>query len=382
MQNASITAATADTITARQGPAAADKPLKLTIQEELFIFCSLMLLTCYFLPWTGNSTLWDFLSESISTSAALFWIGLLALYCITPLSVLRPRARPWFGIVTAIATAYVLLGFAFPGRGAYGAELAKPFMLAVLALSASDGLSKAGNLAMRRLNSRSAELMTHWGAVVPGIHFSTQEIYNRIETEVRDRNWPGVEFLRVLHSEAGLLSHKREYLRVIRQRQVFDVCAAPFGRDYFFSLREAEIKAEVTLATLIIFLMLLAAFFVFTVNIFGLFSGGLAFAVLIFVATFFLFNVLGMGLTRLDGILMRVPVVGPIYETWFRRSTTYFQHDARMVFLKLVDDLIKAYVDEETGAKGVKLLSCFEHQPILDGIYKTSTRVPKAGKSE
>ena len=87
-----------------------------------------------------------------------------------------------------------------------------------------------------------------------------------------------------------------------------------------------------------------------------------------------------MGLTNLDGLLMRTPVIGPIYETWFRRSTTYFQHDIRMVFLKLMDDLVKARVDEETSAKGITLLSSFEHQPILDGLYKTTTRVPKSSK--
>lgn len=85
---------------------------------------------------------------------------------------------------------------------------------------------------------------------------------------------------------------------------------------------------------------------------------------------------------RLDGLLMRTPVIGPIYETWFRRSTTYFQHDTRVVFLKLMDDLVKARVDEETSAKGVTLLSCFEHQPILDGLYKTSKRTPRRGDAK
>ena len=79
---------------------------------------------------------------------------------------------------------------------------------------------------------------------------------------------------------------------------------------------------------------------------------------------------------------MRLPVIGPVYETWFRRSTTYFQHDSRMVFLKLMDDLLKKHVDEEVSGKGVQLLSCFEHQPILDGLYKTTTRTPKQGEEK
>jgi hypothetical protein len=106
---------------------------------------------------------------------------------------------------------------------------------------------KAGNQAMRRLNSRSAEVFSHWGAALPGIQFSAQDFYAKLEAAIRSREWPGVEFLRVHYSEAGPLSHKREYLRVIRQRQVFDVCAASFGQDYSFTLREAVIKAQLTL---------------------------------------------------------------------------------------------------------------------------------------
>jgi hypothetical protein len=233
---------------------------------------------------------------------------------------------------------------------------------------------------MRRLNSQAAEVFTHWGTVLPGIHFSAQELYSKVENEIRARQWPGVEYLRALHTEAGLLSHKREYLRVIRQRQVFDLCAASFGKDYFVTLREAEITAQLTLTTLLIFLLTLVIIFGVCLSTFGMLAGAVTFGLLLAAGVFLLFNVLRMGLTRLDGLLMRIPVIGPIYETWFRRSTTYFQHDTRVVFLKLMDDLVKARVDEETSAKGVTLLSCFEHQPILDGLYKTSTRTPKTGK--
>jgi hypothetical protein len=231
-----------------------------------------------------------------------------------------------------------------------------------------------GDLAMRKLNSRTAEVFTHWGSVLPGIHFSAQELYAKIETEIRDRQWPGVEFLRIAHSEAGLLSHKREYLRVIRQRQVFDFCAATFGKDYFFTLREAEMKAEVTPSTLLILIVALGLTFHLAVNTLGFVSGAGLFAILLVAGIFLFFSVLRMGLTRLDGILIRTPVIGVVYEAWFRRSTTYFQHDTRVVFLKLMDDLVKAHVDEETSAKGITLISCFEHQPILDGLYRTSER--------
>lgn len=349
-----------------------------TLQDKLFLFASLMLLTCYFLPWMGEESPWNVLASNSSASFLLFFVGFFILLLLTPLSVSAPRARPWFGIVAALATGTALIRFgAQSDGGAYGAQLAKVFALAVLVLSAKDGAAKAGDVAMRRLNSRTAEVFSHWGTVLPGIHFSAQELYRKIEQTIRDRQWPGVEFLRVVHTEAGILSHKREYLRVIRQRQVFDVCAASFGKDYFFTLREAEIRAQLTVATLIIFLVALAMLFGFSLSVFGLISGAVNFFILLGVGILVLFNVLRMGLTRLDGTLMRLPVIGPIYETWFRRSSTYFQLDTRLVFLKLMDDLVKEHVDEETSVKGVRVLSCFEHQPILDGIYRTSERTIK-----
>jgi hypothetical protein len=307
----------------------------------------------------------------------------LILYVLTLCSVARPRLRPWFGILTAIVVNIALTGFAFlPGKAAYGADFARLFALGLLVLSSNPAIAKAGDMAMRRLSSQRAEVFSHWGTVLHGIQFSAQEFYERVEGTIQERQWPGVELIRISYTEAGILSHNREYLRVIRHRQVFDICAAQFGKDYFFTLREAEIKAQVTLATFVILLMALAMVFGIIVSVFGMTSGLMTFGSIIVIGPFLLFNALRMGLTRLDGLLLRTPVIGPVYETWFRRSTTYFQHDTRVIFLKLMDDLVKEGVDEETSAQGIKHLSCFEHQPIFDGFYKTSTRHTAGAESQ
>ncbi len=347
------------------------------LQEECFLFCCLMLGTCLFLPWQtafGEVTPWDLFSTSRSNAIRVGWGVLMILLVLTLASVTRPRFRPWLAIATALAVNVGILSFGLlPG---YGAELARLFALGLLVLSARPALMAAGDLAMRRLNSSRAEVFSHWGTVLPGIQFSAQEFYAKIEAVIRERQGPGVEFLRVQHSEAGLLSHRREYLRVVLQRQVFDVCASGFGKDYFFTLREAEIRAQLSLATLFILLLALAMFLGLFVGNFGFFTGLISFSVFLVVGILVLASVLRMGLTRLDGLLLRTPVIGPVYETWFRRSGTYFQHDTRVVFLKLMDDLVKELVDAETSAKGVELLACFEHQPILDGLYKTSAHKP------
>ena len=352
------------------------KPHKpLTLQDELFLFSSLMLVTCFFLPWRNHESPFNWL---LTPDRSLpFWNFFLVVLCLVPFCVRLPRVRPWIGIYAVCCTTSALF---FTQATGWGAQLARFFSLAMLVLSAHPTVIQATDFAMKRLNSQKAEVSSHWGTALNAIQFSAQEFYRKVEQAIYAREWPGIEMLRVLHSEAGLFSHKREYLRVVRQRQVFDICAATFGKDYFFTLREAEIKPPLSLATFLIFLLVLSTLFTWSLTAFGAIGGMINFATLLVIGFFLMLNTLRMGMTRLDGVFMRLPVIGPIYETFFRRSTTYFQHDTRMVFLKLMDDLVKEQVDEETSAKGIKLISCFEHRPIFEDFYKLSKRETGAAK--
>src|SRR5467141_2523433 len=99
---------------------------------------------------------------------------------------------------------------------------------------------------------KKMDVLSHWYSLIPGFNTSAQEFYQSIERELKERQVPGLEITRVEFSEGRLLSHKREYLRMTRERLVFDVCAAPFGTAYFFSCRFAEIPAVIRLWQLII----------------------------------------------------------------------------------------------------------------------------------
>src|SRR5437667_4031660 len=111
-----------------------------TLQEQLFIFCCLMLVTCLFLPWRKSDTEvspWKLLSSFDSVWITVAGVVLLILYVLTLWSVSRPRLRPWFGIVTAVAVLVALAGVALlPGKEAYGANFARLFALGLLVLSA------------------------------------------------------------------------------------------------------------------------------------------------------------------------------------------------------------------------------------------------------
>src|ERR1700694_3829827 len=99
---------------------------------------------------------------------------------------------------------------------------------------------------------KKADVLSHWYSLVPGFAATTKDFYEAVETELKERQVPGLEIFRVEFAEGGLLSGSREYLRMARERLVFDVCAAPFATSYFFSCRFAEIPAVVQLWQLLV----------------------------------------------------------------------------------------------------------------------------------
>ena len=90
---------------------------------------------------------------------------------------------------------------------------------------------------------KRAEVLSHWYSLVPNFNSASKEFYEAVEKELKERQVPGLDITRAEFAEGGLLSGKREYLRMTRERLVFDICAAPFGTSYFFSCRFAEIPS-------------------------------------------------------------------------------------------------------------------------------------------
>jgi len=218
---------------------------------------------------------------------------------------------------------------------------------------------------------KNADVIDHWYALVPGFNSSSKEFYDGIEKELKTREVPGLEIFHVDFAEGGVLSQKREYLRMTRERLVFDICAAQFGTAYFFSCRFAQIPAVIKLWQLVVVLiggfMTVALAFRFLGLILGAIVLMAGFVLLIYT----LRNAVAMGLKDLDAALIKSPVVGPIYENWFRKET-YYRHDTRLMYCDTINSVVKAKVEEVTGAKGIKLVRFMEHSPILSELYKVS----------
>jgi len=220
--------------------------------------------------------------------------------------------------------------------------------------------------------TKKADVIEHWYALVPGFSTSGKEFYTGIENELKSREVPGLDIAYVDFAEGGIMSGKREYLRMTRERLVFDICAAPFGTAFFFSCRFAQIPAVIKLWQLLV--VLVGAFMatMLALRYAGLILGGLLLVAGVIFFIYLLRNAVALGLKDLDTSLINSPVFGPIYENWFRKET-YYRHDTRLMYLDTVNAVVKAKVEEATGAKGIKLVRFMAHSPILAELYKPIT---------
>lgn len=250
-------------------------------------------------------------------------------------------------------------------------------------------------------SKQSYDILSHWYVLTDGTQFSGREFYDSVVAELTARELPRLHTSRVAYHEGGILSGKREYLRLARERFAFDVCAAPFGTGYFFSLRFVQLPRTGWLSLL---LLLLA------IPLLGLFAlkellMGNAGAIAICLAVLF---AVGYGIMKyspatntapspavpppgeanapaaqpgplgdmpdFDAFILNMPVVGEWYERI--RRDHYYRYDSRMLYHTIVSEIVKKKVEEMTAAKGVQLLRTYEYSPILGELYKSTSLKP------
>jgi len=190
--------------------------------------------------------------------------------------------------------------------------------------------------------------------VYPNFETSVEEFYELIEADLNAKRLEGLSVSRVEYAEGGLLSANRVYLRMQRERLVFDVCGAPFGTAWFFSYRFSEIPRSPRVVTLIALLVLLAGVAVGYMALFGWLVGSALFALSVLGIAILMRNALVLGLRNLDAFLLRSPLLGDLYESF--RKETYYREDTRAAYLKIVEDIIQEKIGEVTAAKGLKLI--------------------------
>ncbi len=154
-----------------------------------------------------------------------------------------------------------------------------------------------------------ALVRSRWHHTFTGIHFSAKEIYAAIEEAVKKREIGALVNMPTF-PEAGTASSSRLYLRITRDDQMFLICAAPFGTDYFISWWFGEP------------------------------------------------NDLG------KDIVKRIPLIGASLARHMA-SKTYYQMDTDTMFSDTVKNCVLEVIDSITTTKGVRGLTEQERMPIV-----------------
>ena len=158
-------------------------------------------------------------------------------------------------------------------------------------------------------------IISHWDKLLEDLHLSVQAFYSAVEEALRRRRIPNSRFFRIDWREGVPFSARREYLRVVRNGFVFDICGAPFGTGFFVSWWLGELP-----------------------------SGCLS-------------------------VLSRIQLIGSVVDA-FVRPTTFYRIDAALMFQTAVHAAVLEVIDTVSSAQGVRPPSELERKPILRDLFE------------
>lgn len=205
-------------------------------------------------------------------------------------------------------------------------------------------------------------VLHYWYAMLPDFDLSVSEFYQSIIDEIEAQEIPDLKVSVVEHPEGSLLSARRKYLRIRRERLIFDVCCAPLGKKWFFSCRHSEIPLRFRIWHLFVLAWVLYGFYMLYTNLFGDTSGIVILSATVIGGLCLLGNVKAMGLYTLDGLLLKIPVLGAFYEI-FLRADTYYREDTRTMYLDYVNEVIQTKVRDVAGAQEMEHVE-FKYDPV------------------
>ena len=217
--------------------------------------------------------------------------------------------------------------------------------------------------------AKTPNVISHWHRLIEGFQTSPLDFYAAVEAAIQRRQIPDRQSVRIDFKEGGLLTAKRVYLRIMRDKHSFDICAAPFGTGFFFCWWLTELPSQ----WFIYFIGLLFLIF-FTIMI--CFQAGFIVGVLLsLIAVPGVLALIGNlvhnnGGTAEDAIVA-IPWIGAIYEKAFHPAT-YYKIDTALMFQDAVHNAVMEVIDQVTAGKGVRAISEFERKPILESFAKSA----------
>ena len=153
-----------------------------------------------------------------------------------------------------------------------------------------------------------------WHHSFPEMQISPQEFYNSVKVEIQKKDVGSISIGTRIYTEGGLFSSDRIYLQVQRGEQLFIICAAPFGKEYFVSWW------------------------------------------------------FGKAVNFMDDLVQRIPYIGKYIEA-IMNYQTFYQIDTDDMFKDMVKDCVLVVVDSIANDKGIRPLTELERRPV-DGGHK------------
>jgi hypothetical protein len=218
------------------------------------------------------------------------------------------------------------------------------------------------------------EIISHSPLLIEGLSFSPQEFYQRVEKAIAVRAIPDFVATRVDWKEGGPLSQRREYLRLNRERLIFDVCAAKFGTGFFVSLWFGQ--RPLRIGWILFFLVLLALLLTFNLmmpSVARSFRADLDtvnYTILGAIALGLLYLVFRVG-PNLDQFLIAIPIIGFIYERYFRRIT-YYRIDMNCMYRAAVEAAVREVIAEVAKENGIQPMFELAERPLLRSLMAPS----------
>lgn len=201
------------------------------------------------------------------------------------------------------------------------------------------------------IRKRRPIVLAHW--LVPLIDFQsdTERFYQAVEAELAARELPGLKPERIQFRKGAIWTAGRTYLRLRRERVVYDLCSASFGKCWWFSARAAELPRSFGCLGMAVLFIVAANFFLIYLYLFGLMIGSLVLVSSIAALVLF-FSLIGQW-ADMDDFLVQIPILGALYESYGRPST-YHRQDEWITFADIANGIVKEKVAEFCAAGGVE----------------------------
>jgi hypothetical protein len=217
---------------------------------------------------------------------------------------------------------------------------------------------------------KDATVISNWHYPIDNFSTSTMEFYAAVEEALKPKQIPDYSVSRIDWREGGVLTARREYLRIKRGKLAFDLCAAPFGTGFFFSWWLAELPtAHALLWAILIFF---AGFMIFAICVTVLGFLGLFWGIAVSAGVFWLLGYLlreGQFGTDAEDVVLAIPFFGGLYEKLFQPST-YYRADTTAMFQSVVHAAVLEVVDQVMSSKGARSLTELERKPIMREFYQ------------